>query len=349
MLGMTRRIPLRGSVATVAVAVLFTLVSGCSSEPNDAQSSSGSPGSADEIRTVRFGQVGSSATLWPVYAGRAKGFFEDHGIEVTLSDTGSSAGVAQQIVAGAQDIGSAGLPDFVRAIAAGAPLQLVASGVAEIPYTMVGDKGIESWDDLKGKTVILGGPQDVTRYYFDAIAEAKGFQESDFTLTYAGATSARFAALSSGSVAAAILGPPFDARAVSAGDVNLGEVNEFLPKTPFTGLAASTPWAEENPEIITDFLRGYLDSIAWLQDDANRDEAIQILAEATNTPAEDAAATYDYYFDKIDAFSADGVIDTDAFDDLMSGLADAKFLDGEPKPADQSIDSQYVQAAAKNG
>ena len=346
---MIRRTPLRGSVATVAVALVFTLVSGCGSDSDNNAASSGTPGSADEIRTVRFGQVGNSATLWPVYAGQSKGFFEDHGIEVTLSDTGSSAGVAQQIVAGAQDMGGAGIPDFVRAIDAGAPIELVASGVAQIPYTMVGDKGVKSWDDLKGKTVILGGPKDVTRYYFDAIAEAKGFKESDFQLTYAGATSARFAALSSGSVGAAILGPPFDARALSAGYVDLGEINKFLPKTPFTGLAASTSWAEDNPKVITDFLRGYLDSIAWLEDDANRDEAIQILAKTTNTPAEDAAATYDYYFDKIDAFSADGVIDTDAFDELMSGLADAKFLDAKPKPADEYIDGQYVQAAAKNG
>jgi ABC-type nitrate/sulfonate/bicarbonate transport system substrate-binding protein len=328
--------------ALALVALCTSALSGCGS------SASGQVG-ADGLRIVRFGQVGSTATLWPVYVGQAKHFFADHKVSVHLSGTGSSAGTAQQIVAGAQDIGSAGLPDFVRAIDAGAPLELVASGVAQAPYTVIGGKGITSWTDLKGKKVILGGPKDVTRYYFDAAASKHGLTDGDFTFVYAGATSNRFAALSSGSVAAAILGPPFDAKAIAAGDGDLGKVAQYLPKSPFTGLAVSKNWAKQNTAVLVDFLRGFLNSITWLRNPANRAEAVGILANATHTTPDDAAATYDYYFTKIDAFPADGRISEPGLEQLLTGLASARFISGPVKPPSTYIDSEYVQNAAKNG
>ena len=85
-------------------------------------------------------------------------------------------------------------------------------------------------------------------------------------MTFAGATSARFAALQAGAVDAAILTPPFNFHAQSAGFNNLGNTIEYADM-PFAGIAVNTNWAEANKATLAEKLVGvYNQSIAWLYD-----------------------------------------------------------------------------------
>src|SRR5258708_12327974 len=71
-----------------------------------------------------------------------------------------------------------------------------------------------------------------------------GVQPGQFDMVFAGATSARFAALQSGAVDAAIVLPPFTFRAEGAGFNNLGQGMDYVGKTlPFPGHAVGTAWA----------------------------------------------------------------------------------------------------------
>jgi len=112
-------------------------------------------------------------------------------------------------------------------------------------------------------------------------------------MTYAGATSARFAALQSGAVDAAILTPPFNFNAQSAGFNNLGNINEYVDM-PFAGIAVNTKWAEGNKATLAKLVGVYNQSIAWLYDTNNRAEAVQILNKVSKLKVEDCERAYDY-------------------------------------------------------
>ena len=317
--------------------------------PETGTTPPGATESSAGLRTLVIGKIGTSAADWPLYVGQEE-ICADYGIQLEYINAGSSSASAQQLAAGSVGIAGGGLPDFIRATNAGAPIQLVATGVARPPYSIIVQDSITSWEELAGQPVIIGGENDITLMYFNAAAEANGLSPNDVQFTYAGSTADRFAALVSGSVAAAILLPPFNFRAVSEGYRDLGTVAQHLPDSPFTGYHVNTAWAQENEELLVDFLGCYLESIEWLRDPGNRERAIEILAETTNSEQADAESTYDYYIDEIDAFPAGAMTSEDAFNALLESLAESGLLEGgAAQPMSAYVDYSYLEAAASSG
>jgi NitT/TauT family transport system substrate-binding protein len=84
-------------------------------------------------------------------------------------------------------------------------------------YVILRGKALSSISQLRGKTIIVGGPNDVTLVFMDTALAAYKLKPEDLTYRFAGGTPERFAALLSGTVDASILLPPFSFRAESAG------------------------------------------------------------------------------------------------------------------------------------
>jgi NitT/TauT family transport system substrate-binding protein len=147
-----------------------------------------------------------------------EGFFAAEDITVDKIFAPSSAAVILQATAGALDMTVEGaFVDVIRAIEKGAPLAIVRILVQTPPYELLAKPSIKSLKELKGKTVSIGGPKDVTRIYLNRMLEPSGLKDSDVDLVYAGASSARLSSLESGAVDAAILTAPFNFYGASAG------------------------------------------------------------------------------------------------------------------------------------
>jgi len=301
--------------------------------------------SASAADNVIFGVVAKLALQWPVYAALEKGYFDRAGLKLDIVATGGSAKAAQQLAAGAINIGEAGLPDLLRPIDQGAPMKIIAYEVAEPPYKLVGRKDVHSLAELKGKKVMIGGTKDITLIYLEALAKPAGLKASDFDLLYAGATTARFAALVSGGVDAAILTSPFDFQALGQGYSDLGSVHKVLPGLPFTGYGINTQWGPANRSTVIKFLRAVHEGVEWLYDPKNRDEAVAILVKATGAKPEDSAKTYDLFFHELRAFRRDGSMPAEGFRRLLDAVADLGDLPKPPPPPAKFVDDSYLKAA----
>jgi ABC-type nitrate/sulfonate/bicarbonate transport system substrate-binding protein len=253
----------------------------------------GMPAVAQE--TVIMGSVGSSsANSWATYVALEKGLFTAAGIKPDIVHAQSNASVIQQLAAGSLNISTnSGLVDPIRAAEKGAPVAILRVEIQLPPYALMAKPNVKTPADIKGKLVSVGGAKDITRIYVERMMEARGVKPGEFDMTFAGATSARFAALQSGAVDAAILTPPFNFNAQSAGFVNLGNINEFVDM-PFAGIAMNTKWAEANKPTVAKLVGVYNESIAWLYDTKNRAEAVQILNRVSKLKIEDCERAYDY-------------------------------------------------------
>jgi NitT/TauT family transport system substrate-binding protein len=242
--------------------------------------------------SITVGAVGSaSAALWPVHIGLAKGFFTAQGVTVDLVFAPSNAGVLQQLAAGSVDMSiTSGLVDPIRAINRKAPVAIVRIEGQVPPYALLAKPAIKNIKELKGKTIIVGGAKDITRTYLERMMSPNGFHAGDYDMVYAGATSARFAALKSGAVDAAILSPPFSFRAADAGYTNLGLVVDYAKDLPFSGTVINRSWAAGHKAIALRFLAAYTKCIEWFNNDRNRDEAIKILMDASHGNRKDVAS-----------------------------------------------------------
>src|SRR5271165_2777211 len=133
------------------VALLFCITEGVAS-------------TARATDTVTIGLVGGSPALyWPTEIGRAKGIFATEGLIVDAVYVPSSGGIVQQLSAGSLNIGVAGLVDPLRAIERGAPIALIRIEGAVPPYSLFAKPEIKRIEDLRGKTISLGGSADITR------------------------------------------------------------------------------------------------------------------------------------------------------------------------------------------
>jgi ABC-type nitrate/sulfonate/bicarbonate transport system substrate-binding protein len=188
---------------------------------------------------------------------------------------------------------NSGLVDPIRANEKGAPVAILRVEIARPPYALMAKPAIKTPADIRGKLVSVGGPKDITRIYVEQTLARLGVPPGDYDLSYAGATSARFAALSSGAVDAAILTPPFNFGAASAGFTNLGNINDYVDM-PFAGIAVNTAWALANKETARRITGVYNRSIAWLYAPENRAEAVVILNRVSKLKTEDAERAYDY-------------------------------------------------------
>jgi ABC-type nitrate/sulfonate/bicarbonate transport system substrate-binding protein len=249
---------------------------------------------AQAADTVSVGSVdATSANLWPLHVAIKNGYFDAENIKIDLVFAQSNASVIQQLAAGSYNVApSAGMVDPIRAIDKGAPVALVRIVIQAPPYALLAKPEIKTVEDLRGKTIIIGGPKDITRIFTERMLAPHGLKSGDYDYVFAGATSARFAALKSGAVDAALLTMPYNFFAETAGYSNLGFTFAVLPDMPFAGMAVNRPWAEAHADLLKRFLVAYNKGVAWFDDPKNREAAIKLQVETSKIQKDDIEKAY---------------------------------------------------------
>jgi NitT/TauT family transport system substrate-binding protein len=275
-------------------------------------------GTASAEENISIATVGTGSALnWPAFIAQKQGFFKKEGVAVDFVSAPSSAAVQLQLTAGSVGLGTGGLVDPVRAIDKGAPLSILRIEATAAPYALFAKPEIKTYRDLIKKTISIGGIKDITRIYLERMLIPNGVKPGDYDLVFAGATSARFAALSSGSVDAAILTSPFNFKAESAGFTKLGVTVDYVRDFPFSGYAVNTDWAKHNKALVAKFLAGYAAGVDWFYDSANRAAVVDILVEATDAQRDDSEKTYDF-FRELKLYDRDGSVAKSGLDKLLS-------------------------------
>ncbi|HEX9463115.1 MAG TPA: ABC transporter substrate-binding protein [Alphaproteobacteria bacterium] len=270
---------------------------------------------------ITGGAIGSaSGTLWPYYIALSKGFFLEQNIDLDLVFAPSSAAVMQQLAAGALDVvATSGLADPIHAIDKGAPVAILRVSGRSVPYELMAKPEIKSIRELKGKTISLGGIADITRIYFDRMAAPNGVEPGQYDMVFAGATSARFSALRSGAVDAALILPPFNFLARSAGFNSLGLALDYTKDMPFIGIHVSRAWAGTHKPVLQRFVAAYGKGVDWFYDDAHREEAISIYGRASNANRNEITESYDF-FRKIEFFERSDKISRAGLQNLLDAM-----------------------------
>jgi NitT/TauT family transport system substrate-binding protein len=297
--------------------------------------------------TVTLGLVAYLSEFWPALVAQKLGYFDQAGITVDIVITGASAKTVQAAAVGAIDIGSSGMIDPVRAMAGGAQVKLVASGVVNSTTMMFVKPEIKTVGELKGKRVIVGGPKDITAVWWAAMAKTAGLDPvNDVELLFAGATPDRFAALAAGGVDAASLSTPAAFAAEAKGFRNLGLFAPYMPDLPYIAYYANADWASKNRTTVVAFVKGLQRGAAYIYDPNHRDEAAKILAEFTKVQQDVALQTYDLIV-KIRAFAPDAGFTDAGIDAVQQVLIAEGDVKPPLKPVAALYDDRYVKEASK--
>jgi NitT/TauT family transport system substrate-binding protein len=248
--------------------------------------------------TVIVGAVSSGSTnLWPVFIADKQGFFRAADIVLDLVYAQSNASVIQQIAANSINVSvGSGLADPIRAIDKGAPIALLRIETQKPPYALMAKPAIKRIADLKGKIVSVGGPKDITVIFLERMIAVASLAPRDVDLIFAGATSARIAALQSGAADAALLTTPYNFHAEAEGFTNLGLAADVVDM-PFSGAAVNRDWAARHVRTVQRYIAAYDHAILWLEDPSHRKEAVDIMVAVSRLPREDVEKAYAFLHD----------------------------------------------------
>lgn len=229
---------------------------------------------------------------WPVYIADQQGFFRDEGLHVTTVLTGSNTATINTVATGDANVGLDGSDIEIEAAAHGLPVKIVAPEFGPNPYTLVVAASITSWDQLKGKTIVLGSPQDVSSVTFAKMAAAQHLDRNDFSIVNSPSSSSRYAALLSGTAQATVLSQPFDILAQQNGYHALASGSDLIKPWADTCFAVNTKWAANpaNRATIVQFVRALRKGVRFGYADPSG--AIAALIRATNVSPEVARRAY---------------------------------------------------------
>jgi NitT/TauT family transport system substrate-binding protein len=199
---MTKRAP-RLAAALSAVVVAAALLSGC-----------GNGGSENSMSLMV--DVGYLPKHAPFFAAVHRGFFAAEGLDVTVMPGSGSGNTVTAVETGRVDAGWADFGVTVMNQGRGAKVKQVNLLQAKSAYAVVSmdGKGINTWADLKGKTVATEGAGAMTSMWPYALNQL-GLQQSDVNVVHA-ASSAKLPGLLSGQWDATLALSVSDAPAIDA-------------------------------------------------------------------------------------------------------------------------------------
>jgi ABC-type nitrate/sulfonate/bicarbonate transport system substrate-binding protein len=280
--------------------------------------------------TIEMGLIGSAnSAAWEFYVGQHQGFFASAGLNVDIIYVPTAPGLVQQLAAGSLDAVDIGVVEPIHAVARGAPVAILRVTGAVPLYELDANPAIKTIKDLKGHTVVIGGLLDINRVYLERVLKAADLRDSDIDITVIGNTAGRFAALQSGAADMTMLAPPVNFFAEAAGFNNIGMVMAYAKDLPFGSTDLSLAFAAKHRDAVIHLRDALNKSIAWFNNDANRDGAIDMLANEMKTPKrDDVARAYDY-IRKIGYLQNDDTVSRESLETLMNEMAAIGDTDGK--------------------
>lgn len=286
------------------------------------------------VETITVGIIRGIPTInWPLYIGKKEGMFTAQGLDVQPTGVGFAYEIAQQVIGGSLNMGTTGLIEPVVAASKGAHVAIVREEGALPPFILIAKSSIKSISDLKGKTVSLGGVNDSTVAYFKRMLAPAHLNINQIDKVYAGSAADRFAQLRSGAVDAALLLPPFDYLAETAGYRNLGDTKDYVKDLPFTGYMVSDAWGKAHAETVRKFLAAYQKAVDWFYDKQNRAQAVKIALALSTGNSEVVGKTYDALY-RLQFFAKTGVVPRQHLQNLIALGNELGVLKADVKPHD---------------
>lgn len=226
---------------------LFFLTPGVSAQP------------AVKIRVANTGGISDHLPV-AIYAG----IYKKHGFEVENILIGSSATVVQSLLSGEVTFAHVGAPAVVAAVAGGANIKIIAVFLNRFSWILASAPDIRHIKELRGKSIAIArigsGNEFATR---EALKKLNLDADKDVRLVQVGLTPARFAALVSGNVHAALLDRTHVLELPKFGLNVLLDLNDLDIEYAQYGLVARENTIVENRPTVERFLRAYVEGIRY--------------------------------------------------------------------------------------
>ncbi|MBX5492141.1 MAG: ABC transporter substrate-binding protein [Chloroflexi bacterium] len=300
-----------------------------------AAESPAAPPGAPPSRLVKFGLPSVALSYMPIYIADEQGLFAAHGLRAEIVTMASDAAPVAAMQ-GEIDFGGSA-PSAIDLALRGGTVKLVMGLFDTSPWTLIARPDVQTGADLRGQIIAVGGPNP--RAFALAGVRHLGLDpSSEVNLLNTGGTSNSLTALLSGQVAAAVVTPPYDAKAKAQGFhelLFLGDLIDF----PYVALPTSQRTLDERPALVRDALLALLRAQQWWRE--HPAETIAAIAERFQVSEAEAADAY-AVFSRI--MSPEGMVKESSVRAYLQAQGEAEAAAG---PLDRFIDHRPLQEAQR--
>ena len=219
---------------------------------------------ARALERIRIGLSVRNVVFLPFYYAQEKKIFEKHGLDAELIQIRSDLQVVG-LVSGEIDFTPV-IGPTVFAIANGMPLKATAVLYKAPLFSLVSPATVPNIKSLEGKQVAVSRLGSDSHRYGVMMIENSGVDPKKITFIQTGSTTISLAAVQQGSVAAAVLSPPFTGDMAEKGYKILAR-SRTLIEVPWMGMVTSKQKIEKQPELVRNVLRSIREVAANIRRD----------------------------------------------------------------------------------
>lgn len=317
--------------------------------------SAGAADAAEKI-TVAALRLASHA---PTFIAMDRGYFEDQGLDVTLSFFEAAQPAAVAIASGDVDFGTTAITGGLINLADKGAIKVIGGALQEEPgiegqMILVSkkafDAGVTDPKKLADHSFGITQPGSSFHYMISKIAETSGFDLSSMRLVPLQKVGALIAALRSGQIDSWTIVPNIAETLMASGDVkSIGRVADFIPNYQVTTVFTSQTNASEHKDVVKSFLKAYSRGVADYNaalvdksaDEAEKSAVTQIIAKYAY-PNSNAATASSAIQDGAMRLSPEAALNLASVEDQLDWFKTEKLV-----PASSSIedlvDTSFVQ------
>lgn len=172
-------------------------------------------------------------------------------------------------------------------LAAGVEAKFIASPLVKLPYVMVARKEIRRPEDLKGKSIGVTRPGDLSARLSRQVVRKFGLTTDEVTIhPIGGSQQERYQAMVGNVVQAILVTPPLDIRAKSDGFNIIYRLIDLDIPFIYSSLITNSKMLRERPEIVQRMVAALAESVYFVE--KNPDKAKASIAKAMRVKDEEA-------------------------------------------------------------
>ena len=324
-------------VLMLAAILLLGAVSGCSKE--------------EKLTKIRLSEVTHSVFYAPQYVAIHKGFFEDEGIEIELSNGQGADKVMTAVLSDSVDIGFAGPEAAIYVYNEGKEdyTEVFAQLTQRDGSFLVGREPADQfdWSDMEGSLVIPGRKGGVPYMTFEYVLKSKGlipgenltFDDSiQFALMAGAFTSGHGDFVTIFEPTASMIEKEGKGYIVASIGAESGEI-------PYTAYFASKSYIEKNKDIIQKFVNAIYKAQLWVAEHSPKEIAEAVKDSFPDTDFDILESSIARY-KEIGAYAPTPVMKEEAFDKLQLVMTEAGELK-QKAPFDKVVNNTFAEEAVK--
>src|ERR1043165_4694276 len=302
------------------------------------------PAAAQKLDRALLTHSSESISIAPLLYGIEKGLYKKEGVDLQFRILRGDLAIASMINSREVDYIYGAGTAFLAAVR-GAPVKILSHDFKSVLFYFMGQPGIQSAKDLKGKKVAISSIGGTGTASTRAVLRAMGLDpDKDVTYIVIGAASVRMAAMEAGagSVEGAIMPVPWNVRMRQKGFKELMFAGNVMQQ-PLTGIATTKEKIEKNPEQGKKVLRGFLRALRAMRQD--RKEVVEFIGRKFSLDPATAEETYKVV---LQTLSDDGTVSSDALEDLMQQVKKETGVTRDISVSD-IVDYRMLREVAKEG